>query len=329
MSKKVRLVVVLVLLLMFAPAVSHGGDEVVTITLKSSASVSSDEVSLGDIADISGGGDDVNEFLSGITVCPSIAIDTSRTLVPSDIEKQLAWKRVNMRFVRIDGARQVVVSRKSQKVTSEELKDVVLNYVYENMPWEQEEVIVSFSRELPDVSLPDEEATYSVTPLSGSRYIGYNQFALQIHSGGKLEQRFVVGMTIRVFKNVVVSSRQLRRRGIVGAEDVELQRHELKDVNKTAFSSIDDVVGQRLMVSVPANRILYHSFIEEAPLVTKDQYVIIRGKNGAVCVTARGRAIEEGKAGEFIQVKNLASGKVVIAKVTSSEIVDISATAAN
>ncbi len=329
MSERVRWTAVLVFMLVFAPAVSHGGDDVVMITLKASAGVSSDEVSLADIADISGGSDDVNEFLSGIVVCPSISVDTSKTLLPGDIEKQLARNRINLRFVRIDGAREVVVSRRSKKVTSEELKDVVLNYVYENMPWDKEEVIMDFTRELPDVSLLDEEASYSVAPLSDSKYIGFNQFSLRVFSGGKLEHRFVVGVNIRVFKEVVVSSRQLRRRGIISAEDVEIQKRELRDVHKTAFSSIDDVVGQRLKLSVAANRILYHSSIEEAPLIAKDQYVIIRGKNGAVCVTTRGKAIEEGKAGEFIQVKNLASGRIVIAKVTSPEIVDIVTAAAN
>ena len=318
-----------VLLLMFLPAVSHGSEDVISISLKSAAEVTGGKVFLADIADISGGNDDVIKMLSEITVCHSLSPGPGKMLLHRDIETELLKNHINLRYVRIDGERQVVVSRKSTEVTSEELKEVVLDYVYEHMPWEKDDVVFEFTRVLPDISLPDEDVEYSVTRVGGSRYVGFNQFVLRIFSNGELKQRFVVGIDIRVFKDVVVSSRQLRRSSIIRSEDVEVQKRELKDTNKTPFLFVSEVVGKRLRTSVPANRILHQSSVEEAPVIARDQYVTIRGKKGAVCVTTRGRAIEEGKTGEFIQVKNLGSGKIVIARVTSPEIVDILTNMAN
>ena len=323
MREKVWRTGIAVLLLMFLPAVSHGSEDVISIKLRSAADVTGGKVSLGDIADISGGNDDVIEMLSEITVCHSLAPGARKALLPRDIETELLRNRINLRYVRINGESQVIVSHKSTNVTSEELKEVVLDYVYEHMPWEKDEVVIELTRVLPAVSLPDKSVEYSVTRVSGSKYVGFSQFVLRIFSNGELKHRFVVGVNIRVFKDVVVSSRQLGRRSIIRNGDIEVQKRELKDTNKTPFLSVSEIVGKRLKTSIPANRILYQSSVEEAPLITRDQYVTIRGKMGAVCVTTRGRAIEEGKSGEFIQVKNLASGKIVIAKVTSPEIVDI------
>jgi len=328
MNKKLRWTGIAVLLFVLLPAASHGSDDMVTVTLRNKAEVDSDKVLLGDIADITGGTEEVIDMLSGIIVCPSLAVDSEKKLLSSDIENKLIRNRINLRFVKINGASQIIASRKARKVTSEELKQAVIDYVYERMPWEEEEVIAEFTRPLIDISIPDGDVTIVVNSLSGSNYLGYNQFSLQVYLDGEQKERFLVGMNIRVFKEVVVSSRQLRRRDTIGSDDVELQKRELKTADKTPLSSLDDAVDKRLITSVPANRILYRSSLEEAPLVAKDQYVANRGRSRAVRLTTRVIAMDVGKSGQFIKVKNLASGKIVIAKVSSPEIVDVITTAA-
>ena len=300
-----------------------GSTDKVTITLKSAAEVGGGKALLGDIATISGGTKEVEEYLSQIVVCSSLEDSKSVVIRPGDVMSCLSRSRIDLSYISIDGAVQVSVSSKSRTISADEIKQAVIDHVRENMLWDSDDVEVEFTRSVSDIRLSSDGISICVDEPLGCDYLGYEQFALKLLKDGELVERISVPTRIRVHQDVVVSSRMISRNSILGRDNAELKRIELTDTSKAPITSLDDVAGKRITITVPAGRVIYHSLIETAPVIDKDQYVVIRGKKGALRITTRGKALEEGKPGDFIRVLNLSSSQVLVAKVTDQQTVDI------
>jgi flagella basal body P-ring formation protein FlgA len=63
--------------------------------------------------------------------------------------------------------------------------------------------------------------------------------------------------------------------------------------------------------------------LEDPPLVEKGKRVLIRAENELIRVTTLGKVLEEGRAGDQIQVMNIGSGKVVLATVVGPGTVEV------
>lgn len=314
---------ILAALLLVLPVLSHGSENAITISLKSVALVGGQKVLLGDIAEIRAASEDVVKMLSGIKMCASPSTGTRRALGPRDVELKLRDYSIALSDISINGASQVIVSRKTTEITADDLRKVIRDHIYRNMTWDRKGVTIEFRRDLTDISLPAGDIDLQAVLLSGTNYIGPQQFALSILADGELRKKLPVRVNIHVFQKVVVSTRQLSRKRIIRADDVELQMRELRQTGKTPFLDVNDVVGKRLKLSVSANYMLYHSTLEDAPAVQRGSYVTIRGKKGSITVSTRGQAMEEGGIGQDIQVKNLSSNRTVIARITGPDIVDV------
>ena len=75
-------------------------------------------------------------------------------------------------------------------------------------------------------------------------------------------------------------------------------------------------IGQRLRTAVRAGQALHPAMLEEALWVTTGDEVSLTANDDAVSVTVAAKALEDGRAGEQIRVRNLSSGRTVAAWVT-------------
>jgi flagella basal body P-ring formation protein FlgA len=310
-------------LILLLPTLSHGSEGTLAVTLRSDVEVTGDIVLLSDVAEVSGDSENAVKMLSEITVCSSPAGSDTKTVSRSDIRTTLSRCHIDLSSIALCGAMDTKISRKANELNSTELEQAVRDYVSANMPWEESEATIEFTSPLRGIIIPSGDVEYQVVRKSGTKYIGHYRFELRVRVDGVLRHSCFADLNIRVFKEIVVTSRQVRKNSIISSDDVEVKRCELKDTTRAPFESLRDVVGTRAIMTLPADRIVYSGLLEEAPAVMMDQYVTIRGRKGSILITTRGRTMEEGMPGEFIRVRNLASGQIVIARVTSAEIVDV------
>jgi flagellar basal body P-ring formation protein FlgA len=92
----------------------------------------------------------------------------------------------------------------------------------------------------------------------------------------------------------------------------------------TAYpASRDDVIGKRLRKDAPAGTVLTPQLLEDRVLVQRGEIVSIVAENGRLVIQVSGKAMDKGRMGETIRVKNLTSGKEVYGKVTGSNVVSV------
>jgi flagella basal body P-ring formation protein FlgA len=109
----------------------------------------------------------------------------------------------------------------------------------------------------------------------------------------------------------------------IGPKDVAVRETYMNGKGSGYPASIDDVVGKVLKRDVPANTLVTDQILEDRVVLKRGDVVTIVAESDKLVVRAKGKTVEKGRVGDVIRVKNIASGKEVMAKVVSSSSVKV------
>lgn len=125
------------------------------------------------------------------------------------------------------------------------------------------------------------------------------------------------------YQPVVVLARSLNRGELITPDDVGVRSIRITRPDVYA-SSVEDVVGKCLRKAQPQGEPILLSLVEFADVIQRGTivtlYVLMKG---GLLVESKGEALQDGRMGESIRVKNLASKKTVIGIVRSPTRVEV------
>lgn len=109
------------------------------------------------------------------------------------------------------------------------------------------------------------------------------------------------------YAEIVVPTRTIRAKEVISAADIEL-----KPTNATgAVTQLSDLIGQEARVALYPGRPIRPSDIGAPAIVDRNDLVTLVFGNVTLSITAEGRALGRGAAGERIRVMNLSSRTTV------------------
>jgi flagella basal body P-ring formation protein FlgA len=80
-------------------------------------------------------------------------------------------------------------------------------------------------------------------------------------------------------------------------------------------SRLDDIVGRTLKKDIAAGTVITYSMLDDPVVIQKGEIVNIVAENKKLMVQTKGKAMEKGRVGDSIRVKNTLSEKEVFGKV--------------
>ncbi|WP_375741671.1 flagellar basal body P-ring formation chaperone FlgA [Pseudomonas boanensis] len=125
---------------------------------------------------------------------------------------------------------------------------------------------------------------------------------------------FVPGQ-VRLFREVVVVTRPLRRDTMIAPEDVALAERDVGPLSQGFLTNSSQVMGQKTTRALLPDQVLAPIHLQMAEVVSKGDQVVISARISAINVRMPGEALSNGAPGEQIRVRNLSSGRVVKARV--------------
>ncbi|WP_124405036.1 flagellar basal body P-ring formation chaperone FlgA [Pseudomonas sp. R3-18-08] len=128
---------------------------------------------------------------------------------------------------------------------------------------------------------------------------------------------------VKLFRDVVVVARPLKRTGIIGYDDVVLRERDISLINQGYLTSLDQAVGQRLTRPMVTDQVITLVHLEQAEVIRKGDQVVISASSGGLNVRMPGEALSNGGMSEQIRVKNLNSNRVIKARVTAPGQVEV------
>jgi len=210
-----------------------------------------------------------------------------------------------------------------QLLTQPQVERALGRYVVDRGPWKADQVEVKALSFKP-VPLRAGRLALRVVQAAKSIAPGVQTFLVAAEVAGREESRLWVRSEVKIFDNVVVSTRPLAHRATIAPDDVRLDWREIGAAAPRPFTKIEDVLGKQISRSTNANEVLTVAQAEPPQVVRHGGPVVLVYENAYLRVETAGEALQAGKVGETIRVKNPASGKLLQGVVLDGRTVRVS-----
>ena len=206
--------------------------------------------------------------------------------------------------------------------TAEDFKEIFLKEIKNKLSWIKGDVYVERIRIEPELVIIQKNTPYKAIFITTPK-IGSNLLILEFKKDGTLERVKIWGY-VEAKVPVIILKRPVLNKSILSEEDIEVELKPLSRLLQDVILDKNSVLGKEVRMSLKAGTILRYSHLERPVIIKRNQivYIIVRGKN--FVVKARGLALQEGREGASIKVKNISSKKILWGKVISPEEVEVS-----
>ncbi len=210
------------------------------------------------------------------------------------------------------------------KVSKNAIKNIIVNYINENMPWPKGTVRTEFFSRISDISLPAKDITCRVVSIKNEDFIGYSNFTIRFYNKEVFLKKKTFRVKIEVLRNMVVSTGYLARGTNFGKDDVKLVGRWFDRISPGAVTDINDVLGKNLSTSIKQpNTIITRNMLREAVMVKRGKLVRIVLEKGPLRITTMGLSKQDGACGDIIKVKNISSKNIIYARVLGDSLVQV------
>ncbi|WP_022854625.1 flagellar basal body P-ring formation chaperone FlgA [Thermodesulfobacterium thermophilum] len=153
--------------------------------------------------------------------------------------------------------------------------------------------------------------------------LGFNTVILVFFKDGKEAFRVRLWGYVESNVSVAVVAKPLEKGEVITKNHLVFQEKPLSRLPKDVVLEEEEALGKEVRTSLKPNVVLRKSFLNEPVLVKRGQEVLIIGKGRGFLVKTKGKALQDGRKGEVIKVRNLTSKKEVLGKVISTNEIEV------
>jgi len=217
-----------------------------------------------------------------------------------------------------DGLRHVVVHRRAEVYDPHRLTDLIkAELVRKDASLSPDLLKISFDRAL----LPIEANPAAADPIRfdhvlWSRSSGRFSISASVSTERGRKPVSFAGTALEMME-VATLAQPMRRGGIVREQDIVMSRMPRNSVPSNALIDAAEVIGLAARSSLRSNTPVSRSDFAKPILIERGEKVTVTYQIAGMRLTTRGRAMDEGAAGDLIDIMNLESRRVVPAMVIS------------
>jgi flagella basal body P-ring formation protein FlgA len=163
----------------------------------------------------------------------------------------------------------------------------------------------------------------SIRPLTQQEPLGLFSVQVEITRDGTVIERGQVRLRIKKFADVLVATDKIQRHQSLSEQQFELKRTDVTSLREQPVISFAELTGYRAKRNLRMGSILTSGALEPVPDIDVGGEVTIVFSDSWGTITVPGQVMETGRIGDRVRVKNLASGKIVLATVTSDKSVEV------
>ncbi|AMB87116.1 flagellar biosynthesis protein FlgA [Pseudomonas agarici] len=146
---------------------------------------------------------------------------------------------------------------------------------------------------------------------------------VKIRCEGSSPWTVFVPAQVKLFRDVLVTTRPLKRTGIIEPGDVVLRERDISLINQGFLTSPDQAIGQKIVRPMVMDQVITLAHLEQAEVVRKGDQVVISATSGSLVVKMPGEALSNGGLNEQIRIKNLNSQRIIKARITAPGQVEV------
>ncbi len=151
-----------------------------------------------------------------------------------------------------------------------------------------------------------------------SRLVGNIVLSVNVYSKRKLMCRVDIPVQIKVFSNVLCSSKNVSKGVVIDKNNTVLIN---KDLSKLPFSVImetNEAFGKETVTFLPKGVVFQNWMVREVPLIKKGAIIRLVKRSGNVLAEVKAISISDGYPDKIFKARNMYSKKVVEAMPINS-----------
>jgi len=310
---------VLILTLLLAAPYAAADDSLV-VALKETAAVEGPVVLLSHVAEITGNPDAVR-FLSSVALGSAPEKGEKRSISVDDVKMRLDLAGADISKIAFEGAKAVTVTTgaggesgvNEQMIASAAKSAVGRKIAAAGLITRCEVLAVATQNMLAPagkIKIEKEPRLPADADLAAS---GSITVVVSVKEQDGYETAVPVTVKLTAYHKVTVAKVRVAKGDILTSASVSLEE---RPETETGIE-LDDAIGKRAAVSIPAGAVLIKEMVEELPVVKKGELVRVTVEREGVVVTFYGRSRDEGAKGDLVEVENPKTGKSMTARVTA------------
>ena len=307
--------------LLCVPLASWGAS--IVITAPPEAQVQGPQITLGDVAEIQGEPADTVARMRQVLLGQAPPAGVERLLSKSTLVTQLKHQGLWTQELQYQGPLQIRVLRASQRLDPQHMEPVVRQALSRRLAQTTQSTSIREIRGLRPVFVSLGPVQYEVTMPGRSGWLGATSFTLTIQVAGKVEKQLHGTATIAVAQEVVSLVRPVAQGEIITADAVSRTRVPVTQPLRQVVTQPEEVIGKHARRSLAGNAPLSTQDVTAVHVVHRGDMVRIVLESPLIKVSTPGEALEAGKPGDTIRVKNTSSKREVRAQVIDKQTVRI------
>ena len=269
---------------------------------------------LKDISEITGD-ENLVEKLSWIEVGKIKNFGGSRTLNTFTLKKFFINPVVDLERIDFHKEGKVKISTVCDYLYKHQIDSIVTDYI-KSYKKEGDVYEITLSNIPAKIKIP--KSGYDAQVHVGNRFDakGREMVHFKVSHEGRLIKKISVSALVKVFEDVVFTKEYVKKGVVVKENDLEIRNIDVTNYQRPLVKRKKDLVGKVFKRTMPENRMIYHSYIDEPYLVEKGKRVKLKASIGSVgWVYTYAIARENGKKGDIIRAQNVDSKKMINALV--------------
>lgn len=316
--------------LVLAAYLTAADSAIVVVTVRPRVEVPGLNVTVGDAAAVEGGPAALRQQIARLDLADLSPDRPSATVSREQVAYRIRLAGIDPALFRVEGATQAQLTLERCQVTTEEMETAVRQAVLRRLPWKPDDVDIVFVKPVPkSLTLPGTRAEVRLEAelRAGPLPLGRVNLDLAVYVRGERRQAVPVSLDVKAYQKVAVCKRRVERGEPLSDDNVLFDRRVVQGLNSYVTPG-DSLLGKRAKHALQPGQVLSAHDVESgAPLgpvlVKQRELVKAVARLGPLQVTTVAEALQEGRDGQWIRVRNVDSKKVVVGRVVAKATVEV------
>ncbi|MBF0097630.1 MAG: flagellar basal body P-ring formation protein FlgA [Magnetococcales bacterium] len=168
-----------------------------------------------------------------------------------------------------------------------------------------------------ELKVPEGEQTWVLGAGIENWEAGRHNLPVTLLVDGATSARLQVTVQVKQRIQTPVLRRHVKRGELVGTEDVVIQEIDLSGPLPGRLQNIADIVGRVATREIKAGQALVDKMLEGQVAVERNDRVRVTLTRGAMVIETNGIAMQRGRIGDFISIRNPQSKSLFEAQITA------------
>jgi flagellar basal body P-ring formation protein FlgA len=216
-----------------------------------------------------------------------------------------------------------VSHQSSQTIPETKFREIFKKYLNRNLNNQGCDVVISRLKITGNVPVPAGKISFQQYQKGKRRLEGHVSLIVVVKINDVVKNKVKLSGWVDIFQPVVCASRDLKRGERIRKDDLYFVKRNISHISSKILTDMNKIIGFMAKHNVKKDSSLKEWMFEKFPIVDKGDIVTIIAESGAVKVTAPGKVLMKGYAGELVKVQNIMSKKEIYAKVVNGSMVAV------